>query len=135
MFKKEDGDWTQYQRLPGLVEEVDFHRSNEDRHPEDRDQGHIPYAAKMGAVYHDALQALEDAQERGARWVIFIHGKSTSRRGKETAQSVVRGLMKSDAAKPFIDRSECIEHPTVFVAAIRPKDCPSPAPATENQPS
>jgi hypothetical protein len=118
MFKKGTGDWTQYRGAD--VVEVDLHWCPEDRHPEDRREW-IPYQEKMGQVEACALAALKDAYERGTKWVLFIHGHSTSRPGRVTSRSVVRRLMRSKEATPYICRSESIQHETVFVAAIRPK--------------
>jgi hypothetical protein len=101
------------------VIEVDFHRSSADRHPEDRDREWLPYAEKMGAVHSDALAALKDAYERGIRWVLLIHGSSTSRPFKMTSRSVVRKLMRSKEATLYICRRESVQHDTVFLACIR----------------
>jgi hypothetical protein len=75
----------------------------------------------MGNVWERAFEALRGAHEQGAKYVLFTHGSSTSRLGKTTARSQVRGLMRSKEATPYILRSKCIQHDTVFVAAIRPK--------------
>jgi hypothetical protein len=112
-MRRESGDWTRYRTLANLVE-VDFHRSDEGP-PE------ISYWEAMARVFDDALAALRDAQAQGKSWVLFTHGSSTSRLGKTTARSVVRGLIRSKAATPHVLRARCIQHPTVFVAAIRPK--------------
>jgi hypothetical protein len=96
--KPGSGNWTQYRRLPELLE-VDLHRCPEDRHPHHL-PGYEPYEAKMGKVEADALAALKDAYERGLKWVLFVHGSPTSRPGKTTSRSVVRGLMRSKEATP-----------------------------------
>src|SRR5262249_7335127 len=93
-----------------------------DRPPGDRDGPRTTYAEKLAEVYHDTLQALEEAYNAGKRFVLFVHGSSTSRRGKETSRSVVRKVMRSKAATPYIIRRECIQHETVFVAAIRQRE-------------
>jgi hypothetical protein len=111
LFKTGTGDWTQYRRRDGVTE-VDFHRS--EFGPRD-----IPYWEAMVAVRQETLTALKSAYERGDKWVLFRHGSSTSRLGKQTARSEVRGLMRSKEATPYICRRECIQHETVFVAAIR----------------
>jgi hypothetical protein len=72
MFRKGTGDWTQYRQLPGSVEEVDFHRS-EDRRFDDRGLP-TPYDERMAQVYDDALEALKRGYERGVQWVLFRHG-------------------------------------------------------------
>ena len=107
------GDWTLYRELPGLCE-IDFHWS-------DTDEPH-GYWESMDLVYSVALKALEDAYEDSdVNYVLFTHGWSTSRIGATTSRSQVRGLMRSTAATPYIDRKRCIQHYSVFVAAIKPK--------------
>ena len=66
------------------------------------------------------MKALKDAYGDGLRYVIFSHGSSTSRRGQTTARSVVRNLMRSKDATPYIVRDQCVQHDSVFAAAIRP---------------
>ena len=110
-WKNEVGNWTRYRELPGLVE-VDFHRSGE--------EGGGYYEDHMAGVYEDALAALRQAQEEGAQYVLLTHGRSTSSGWKKTtSRSVIRGLMRSPAATPYLDRRRCIQHESVFVAAIR----------------
>jgi hypothetical protein len=111
-FKEEDGDWVRFRSLPRNKEE-DFH------HFEKRDPSIISYEGAMDDVRERALAVLRSAQQERLLYVIFRHGESTSRPGKTTARSVVRGLMRCPEATPFICRSKCIQHPTVFVAAIR----------------
>jgi len=113
-FKQESGAWTRYRKLPSVVE-VDFHWSGEGREP-----GMFGYWDAMGRVHQTALESLEAAQEVGDRYVLFTHGWSTSRQGKTTARSIVRSLMRSPEATPYIIRKECIQHDSVFVAAVRP---------------
>src|SRR5262249_39802350 len=113
MFKKGSGNWTQYRQLPNSFE-VDFHDAE---HRPRR----IPYWEAMDNVWGEAFEALERAYHQGVRYVIFTHGSSTSRPGRTTARSQIRKLMRSRHATPYIRRSECIQHETVFVAAIRPK--------------
>ncbi len=115
MFKRGTGDWTQY-RGKGVME-VDFH-------PEEVDRGwgpRLPYHERMAEVHNTTLAALRDAYESGSKRVLFRHGSSTSRRGKQTSRSEVRGVMRSKEATPYICRRDCIQHETVFVAAIRPR--------------
>jgi len=75
----------------------------------------------MEKVYQDSLRALQRAQDEGYDYVLFTHGRSTSRRGKTTSRSQVRKLMRSPDATPYVLRSESIQHPSVFVAAIKPQ--------------
>ena len=110
VWTTEDGDWTRYRSLP-LAVEVDFHREGWD--------GRHLYVDQMQEVRDDALHALERAHELGLNYVIFTHGSSTSGPGKTTARSEVRGLIRSPSATPYINRRECIQHRSVFVAALR----------------
>ena len=112
MFKEGRGDWTQYRKFPGLVE-VDFHYADFGRRE-------APYWEAMDDIWATALEALKSAFEDGKCFVLFSHGWSTSRLGKTTARSQVRGLMRSTNATPYIVRNQCIQHESVFVAAIRP---------------
>jgi hypothetical protein len=116
MFKKGVGNWTQYRELHPW--EVDFHYEK----PRDFEGPRgTSYEDLMEKVWREALEALKDAHEYGTRYVLFTHGSSTSRPGRTTARSMVRKLMRSAYATPFILRRECIQHETVFLAAIRPK--------------
>ena len=110
MFKKESGDWKIYKQLPNSVI-VDFHYSDADSMGS--------YHENMEWVYEMTLNAIEQAQKEKKDFVIFTHGCSTSRRGKTTSRSQVRTLMRSKDATPYIIRKECIQHYSVFVAAIR----------------
>ena len=109
MFQKQSGDWTQFRAL-GTFQEVDFH---------DSDLG-LQYWERMEYVWDTAREALQDAYAQGLEYVIFTHGWSTSQLGKTTSRSQVRKLMRSKEATPYIIRRECIQHRSVFVAAIRP---------------
>jgi|APSaa5957512622_1039677.scaffolds.fasta_scaffold222422_1 hypothetical protein len=113
MFKKEYGDWTEFQRLPNHLT-IDFH-------PDPNDDEPMPYWARMEEANNRSLNALKVAQEKGIEWVVFTHGWSTSRMGKTTSRSQVRKLMRGKEATPYIVRSKCIQHHSVFVAAIRQK--------------
>ena len=79
----------------------------------------LAYHERMEQVTERVLHALETAQRNGNPYVIFTHGASTSRRGAKTSRSQVRRFMRGPAATPFIDRKNCIQHPAVFLAAIR----------------
>lgn len=111
-FKIESGDWIGYRKLPN-IKEVDFHRA------ETESTG--SYYENMQDIWNAALWELEKAQEGNYRYVLFTHGWSTSKPGKTTARSQIRKLMRSKESTPFIIRKDCIQHPSVFVAAIRPK--------------
>ncbi len=109
-FKAGVGNWTQYRSLPGIIE-VDFHHGRRDRW--------VPYENVMYEVYVSALQSLKDAQAQGHTYVLFTHGHSTSRRGRTTARYVIRGLIRSPEATPYVNRAECIQHDSVFVVCIK----------------
>jgi hypothetical protein len=109
-FKKENRNWTEYRNLPNLIE-VDFHRSGNGQHH---------YWDSMEQVMSDALSIIKSAYEsKQICHVLFTHGWSTSRRGKTTTRSQIRTLMRSKEATPYIDRKLCIQHDSIFVAAIR----------------
>ena len=115
-WQTDDGDWACFQNLPN-TREVDFHPPPRAFRDED---DYMPYWARMNEVYARTLEALESAYEDGIDWVIFRHGYSTSRRGKTTSRSVVRSVMRSTESTPYIVRKKCIQHYSVFVAAIKP---------------
>jgi hypothetical protein len=110
---REYGNWTDYRAKFGLLpeDEIDFHYGP-------RELG-LSYEDAMSDVQETVRDALRRAFKRGRPYIMFIHGWSTSRRGKCTARSVVRGVMRSKEATPFIERSGCIQHPTVFVAKVK----------------
>lgn len=110
-FKFEYRDWIEYRKLPGLME-IDFHFSPEESLGTFHDN--------MQDVRERTLAALQAAQREGMQHVLFTHGHSTSRPGKTSARSMVRGVMRSKEATPYLLRAHCIQHPSVFVAAIRP---------------
>ncbi len=109
-MKRIGGNWTDLRRALKNYIEVDFH------HDAPRE---IPYWEAMEDVRRTALQALKDAHVNGNDYVLFLHGASTSRLGATTARSQVRGLIRSKDATPYVVRSQCLQHETVFVAAIR----------------
>ena len=103
------GDWVQYRQLPDLVE-VDLHWCG-------LEGGQ--YYENMQQVWERVLGAITEAHSKKKKFVLFTHGWSSSRVGKTTARSQVRKLMLSKTVTPYIDRSACIQHDSVFVAAIR----------------
>ncbi|MFZ2854343.1 MAG: hypothetical protein WAZ34_09570 [Rhodocyclaceae bacterium] len=112
MAKREEGDWVRFRELPNLME-CDLHWA-----------GETPtgaYWEHMETVWRVALESLRAAQAQGKQFVLFTHGWSTSHAGKTTSRSQIRKLMVSKHATPFILRSQCIQHNSVFVAAIRPQ--------------
>ena len=121
-FKRESGNWTRYRKLPSVVE-VDFHFAGAGRTP-----GMFGYWDAMAQVRQTALESLKAAQEAGNGHVLFTHGSSTSRPGRTTARSEIRRLMRSPEATPYIIRRECIQHDSVFVAAMKPAELVKLAP-------
>jgi hypothetical protein len=117
-FKRATGDWTLLQR-PSCIEVDFYHELNDGR----RDWP--SYEVMMGEVYRKALAALEVAYAYGIEHVLYRHGCTNSRMGKTTARSMVRGLMHSRKATPYIVRSQCVQHESGFLAAIRPNPQPS----------
>jgi hypothetical protein len=113
-MKHEEGDWVIYRERLGLLEddEIDLHFGQRDRNLASYDEA----MADVGQLIRDSLRK---AQENRRTYVMFIHGQSTSRPGKTTARSVVRGFMRSKEATPYIVKAQCIQHPTVFIAKIR----------------
>ena len=111
-FKIEYGNWTDYRELESHIE-IDYHFQGEDNY--------MPYWEAMESVYNGAIEVLKKAYEEGIKYVIFTHGHSTSRIGVATTRSQIRKLMRGKDSTPYIIRKECIQHYSVFVAAIRPK--------------
>jgi hypothetical protein len=114
VFIKGKGNWTEYRKL-GKYKEIDFHDGYD---PEWRS---LSYWDKLASFYNRTYEALKAAYENDVPYLIFTHGCSTSRPFHSTARSEVRGLMRSKYATPYIIRKNCIQHDTVFVAAIRPR--------------
>jgi len=114
-MRKETGNWVDYRARFGLLpeDEIDLHFGRRDPREQSRYDG-------MAAVKQCVIENLRRAKENRRPYIMFTHGWSTSRPGKMTARSVVRGFMRSSAATPFIERSKCIQHNSVFVAKIRP---------------
>ena len=108
----------EYRKLPSLMER-DYHWSS--------DGSTGCYHENMQLVWDDALRCLKVAQEEGKEFLLLIHGWSTSRIGKTTSRSQIRKLMRSKEATPYLVRKNCIEHSSVFVAAIKPKAPNGPA--------
>ncbi len=83
----------------------------------------------MAEVGRVTLRALQEAQRSGASYLLLLHGCSmTDGEMQTTARSVIRGLMRSKAATPYIVRNQCIQHHSCFVAAIRPLKSATPPP-------
>ena len=114
MFKRGYGNWIDYRNLVPPPLEIDYHAG------EGENDG-LDYWQRMSAVPGGVLKILRKAQDSGDKWVMFRHGCSTSRPDKTTCRSQIRACMRSPDATPFIIRKECIQHYSVFVAAIRAK--------------
>jgi hypothetical protein len=107
--------WERYRSQLGLSpsDEVDLHFGK-------RERSVMTYRQAMAGVTALVVASLKEARRNGRPYLMFIHGSSTSRRGKTTARSQVRGFMRSKEATPLIDRSGCIQHITVFIAKLKP---------------
>ena len=114
-FQPGRGPWDRYRSQLGLSrsDEVDLHFGK-------RDPSLMTFREAMAGVTALVVASLEQARHNGRPYVMFIHGSSTSRRGKTTARSQVRNFMRSKHATPLIDRSGCIQHSTVFIAKLKP---------------
>lgn len=110
-FKQDGGNWVRFRDFDKLME-VDFHWAEE--------KSSSSYWENMDAVWNRALSALKKAQVEGVQYVLFTHGHSTSHMGKITSRSQVRKLMRSPIATPYLLRNQCIQHSSVFLAAVRP---------------
>jgi len=113
-FKRGTGNWTQYRKLQPAFE-VDFHERGSVR------GSYESYSERMEGVWKESLDALKTAQANGCKYVLFMHGSSTSRPGQTTSRSQVRTLMRSKEATPYVIRNQCVQHNSVFVAVIRPR--------------
>lgn len=111
MIIDKTSNWTRY-RGPD-VKEIDLHFGKRDRFSKSYDE----VMADITDLVEDELRK---AQREGWRFVMFIHGWSTSRPGRTTARSEVRGFMRSKEATPLIERSRCVQHETMFLAKVRP---------------
>lgn len=112
-FQSGSGSWTDYRDQFNLSksDEIDLHFGK-------RDQS-MSYGEAMAGVREIVAASLEEARREGRPDLMFIHGSSTSRPGRTTARSQVRGFMRSTDATELIDRRGCIQHETVFVAKLR----------------
>ena len=104
-MKREHGNWVEYRKHFGLSpdDEVDLHFGS-------RDPG-VSYDDVMADVERLVQERLRKAQENKRPYLMVVHGRSTSRPGQSTARSVVRRLMRSREATPFIVKAHSIQHP------------------------
>lgn len=117
MFKKDNRDWTEFRKLVPAPMEFDYH-------PQRGVEDGLSFRERMGAIHGDTIEALRNAQANQEKWLMFVHGRSTSRPGRTSFRSQIRACMRSRDATPYIIRKDCIQHETVFLAAIRPKSAP-----------
>lgn len=90
---------------------VDFHRAGT--------SPGVSFEDKMRRTYREARAALRTARSRGYAYIAFTHGGRELPRGRRSTRSVVRGLIRSPEATPYVERSRCILTPAVTVAALR----------------
>ncbi|WP_426437810.1 hypothetical protein [Bradyrhizobium genosp. P] len=110
VIDKTNSDWTLYRRPD--CEEVDLHLGRRDRWAKS-------YEDAMADVAELVEHKLREAQREGRPYVMFVHGRSTSRPGATTARSQVRNFMRSKAATLLIERRHCVQHATIFLAKVR----------------
>lgn len=116
-FRTESCNWTAYRKLPNVLE-LDFHSS-------DYCSGKISPAQAMEHIRDELLQRLKSEYASGKfKFLLITHGFSGFSSGRRTTRSVIRRLMRSSDATPYIVRNKCIQHERVFVAAIRPLQSP-----------
>jgi len=113
-FIHANGNWTDIVAKFNLGPEdiIDFHFGP-------RDGSVKTYDEAMFEVKERVVAGVQNAQQRGRHYVMFVHGHSTSGPGKTTARSVVRQFMRSREATPYIERRGCVQHETVFLAKIK----------------
>jgi hypothetical protein len=111
-IEQRNSNWTRYREQFSLTreDEVDLHFGPRDPH--------TAYEDVMADVRDIVENALIAAQKDNRSYLLFIHGRSTSRPGKTTARSVVRQFMRSPAATQYIERNGCIQDEAVFLAKI-----------------
>jgi hypothetical protein len=112
-FKKFYENWVALRSIYNLgpLDELDLH-----------------FGSRLGIDFLQAMDQNERATERAVieayeqqrPYLLIRHGWSTSRPGRTTARSVVRGWMRSKAATRYIDRSGCIEHEAAFLVKLQP---------------
>ena len=113
MFQHFHGPWPDLRKFEPS-REVDFHFDGQERM--------VDYWEAMSNIQDVVRKTLANAQRDCIPYVLFTHGSSTSRRGKTTARSVVRGFMRSPAATPLIIRKECIQNQSAFLVRVRPRE-------------
>jgi hypothetical protein len=109
-MKRWTRNWVELRNLYAIGREVDFHWGRRD-----------PWVPYLDGVWDLVVNSVKDAYERGESYVLFTHGNSTSRRGKTTARSMVRTIIRSKEMTPWIYRSKCLQHESVMLVAIRRK--------------
>jgi len=111
--RNEDINWIEFRRLPNY-REVDFHWVTNESDDD--------YLQAIEDVRRLAIRALQKAQSEGVSYLLLLHESPMSEGlRRTTARSTIRKLMRSRNATPYILRSQCVQHHTCFVAAIRPR--------------
>jgi hypothetical protein len=110
-MKHAGGPWIELDK-PG-AQRLDLHFGKGD--------GSKPYQERMSDVLRLVFDTLKQAQSDGVEWILITHGSSTSGAFKTSARSVVRGLMRSPEATPFIVRKDCVQHETAFLVRVNPR--------------
>ena len=111
MIYQKDFNWGEWQSRTD-VKTVDFHWGKQ--------RG--GFYVWTSEVYDIATEALKTAQAEGMRYVLFTHGSSTAGPGKTTARSIVRAIIKSKEATPYIIRRNSIQARSSLLVAIRSLD-------------
>ena len=113
-FQVGRGPWRQYRSQFSLFEsdEINLHFGK-------RDPSSMSFQEAMANVTDIVVASLKEARRKRRCYVMFIHGSSTSRRGRTTVRSQVRNFMRSKNATTLIDRNGCIQHDTVFIAKLK----------------
>jgi hypothetical protein len=113
-MKSEEGDWVHYRARFGLsdADEINFHFGK-------LDHSEGTYDEAMAKIEQLVWGSLSKAQLDERPYLMFVHGHSTSHQGRTTTRSIVRGIMRSKEATPYIVRAHCIQHRTVFITKVR----------------
>ena len=102
--------WWEWKKHPKTLV-IDYH--------DGPDHG-MAYWEHLECWHKRTMDALKKAQKEKLEYVLFTHGSSTSRQGKETARSVVRKIMRGKNGTPYIIRKKCIDYGSAFLAVIKP---------------
>ena len=116
IWKSSNGNWTDFRQQFNLTrdDEIDLHFGR-------RDGSVMTYDEAMGGIGERVRAALQNGQNKGRPYIMFVQRPINVAPGKTTARSIVRQFMRSSEATPYIERRGSIQHETVFVARIKPK--------------